>query len=148
MPDVEVRFISAAETRPLRQAILRPGRPPETLIYPEDEDEEAAHFGAYVRGELVGVASVYRRTLPGADDLNAWQLRGMATLESVRGRGYGKTILKRCVEHVAQRHGSILWCNARKGAVGFYEASGFEIVGEEFDVPDIGAHFVMRRRVG
>ena len=148
MSDVEVRFISAAETRPVRAAILRPGRPPETLIYPEDGDEEAAHFGAYARGELVGVASLYHRTLPGEDDPNAWQLRGMATLESVRGRGYGKMILDACIEHVSRKRGSVLWCNARKGAVGFYEASGFKIVGEEFDVPDIGAHFVMLRRMG
>ena len=91
---------------------------------------------------------LYHRTLPGEDDPNAWQLRGMATLESVRGRGYGKMILDACIEHVSRKRGSVLWCNARKGAVGFYEASGFKIVGEEFDVPDIGAHFVMLRRMG
>ena len=37
-----------------------------------------------------------------------------------------------------------LWCNARLHAVGFYERQGWKVEGDEFDVPDIGPHFVMR----
>lgn len=147
MPDVEVRFISAAATRPLRAAILRPGQPPETLRYPGDDADDTTHFGAYSRGELVGIASVYREAMSGADDADAWRLRGMATAAAVRGRGYGRMILDRCVEHVADRNGSVLWCNARTSAAGFYEASGFATMGGEFDIPGIGGHFVMLRRL-
>lgn len=147
MPDVEVRFITAAETRPLRAAILRPGQPPETLIYPGDEADETAHFGAYSGGELVGIASVYREPLPHENDSNAWRLRGMATITAMQGRGYGRTILEACVEHVARQGGTVLWCNARTSAAGFYEAVGFHTIGDEFDIPGIGGHFVMSRRV-
>lgn len=151
MPDVEVRFISADETRPLRAAILRPGQSPETLIYPGDDADETAHFGAYRGGELIGIASVYREPVPrengsGEDDPNAWRLRGMATITSMRGRGYGRMILEKCVEHVAREGGTVLWCNARTTAAGFYETLGFHIIGHEFDIPGIGAHFVMLRR--
>lgn len=148
MPDVEVRVITAAETRPLRAAILRPGQPPETLRYPGDDADETTHFGAYSGGELIGIASIYREPSPHEDDPNAWRLRGMATTTAMQGRGYGRKILVACVEHVARQRGSVLWCNARTSAAGFYQASGFDIVGDEFDIPGIGAHFVMLRRVG
>ena len=38
--------------------------------------------------------------------------------------------------------------NARTLAVPFYRAHGFVSVGEEFEIPDVGPHFVMRGEVG
>lgn len=147
MSDVEVKFITSAETHPLRAAILRPGQPPETLRYPGDDADETRHFGAYSAGELMGIASIYREASPHEDDPNAWRLRGMATITVMQGRGFGRTILEACIEHVTRRDGTVLWCNARTSAVGFYKASGFDIIGEEFDIPGIGAHFLMLRRI-
>ena len=34
----------------------------------------------------------------------------------------------------------ILWCNARTTAFGFYEKMGFNIVVDEFDIPNLGPH--------
>ena len=34
----------------------------------------------------------------------------------------------------------ILWCNARTTAFEFYEKMGFTIVGDEFDIPNLGPH--------
>ena len=33
-----------------------------------------------------------------------------------------------------------MWCDARVGAVGFYERMGFAVVTEEFDKPEVGPH--------
>jgi len=41
----------------------------------------------------------------------------------------------------------LIWCNARTSAVEFYRKLGWEILGTEFDVPDVGPHFHMWRRV-
>jgi hypothetical protein len=36
-----------------------------------------------------------------------------------------------------------VWCNARTPAVGFYEKLGFSTIGEEFELPPIGPHYLM-----
>ncbi len=59
MPDFEVRLITAGETLPLRHAILRAGLPRETAIFPGDEAESSRHFGAFLEGKLVGVATIH-----------------------------------------------------------------------------------------
>ena len=42
-----VRPITAPETRPMRQVVLRPGKTLEELVYPGDDDELCAHLGAF-----------------------------------------------------------------------------------------------------
>ena len=140
--------ISAEAVLPLRQAILRPGRPLEDAVFPHDTDPETVHFGAFVDEELVGVASVYHEPQPGRDDPLEWRLRGMAVTERMQRQGIGSALLRACVTHVREQGGRLLWFNARTAAVPFYRAHGFAVVGEEFEIPDVGPHFVMRGRVG
>lgn len=143
-----IRAISAAETRPIRSQILRPGTPPEQLVYPGDDAPEAFHAGAFQDGQLVGIATiyaepppdVYRNTLP---DGEAFRLRGMATLPSVRGQGLGRQVLEACFDHVRAHGARLLWCNARSGALDFYRTLGLRTIGPEFDIPGIGPHYVM-----
>ena len=52
-----------------------------------------------------------------------------------------------CIEHAGTEGGSELWGNARMPAVGFYRRAGLEVVGAEFEVPGIGPHVVMVRRL-
>ena len=153
-----VRPVTAAEVRPLRSTVLRPGTPPETLVYPGDDARLALHVGGGERPSLDGIATVYPEPPPeahrGAIPEDAYEtgasfrLRGMATSERERGTGLGRELLAACFEHVRQSGGRVLWCNARSPAVGFYERMGMETVGEEFDMPGIGPHFVMWREVG
>ena len=94
---------------------------------------------------MVGIASLYRE--PGPGGAHGWRLRGMATAPEVRGQGFGMALLVACVDHVAAGGGGELWCNARGPAVGFYRRAGFDVVGDEFDIPGIGPHVVMTRTV-
>ena len=134
-----IRAITAAETRPLRHRVLRPTQAAESTLYPGD-DQASVHLGAFEGDRLVGVASLYAEPRTGA--AGGWRLRGMATAPEVRGRG-----LAASVSHAAGQGGGELWCNARLAAVGFYAARGFEVVSDEFDVPDIGPHVVMATTV-
>ena len=144
---VEVRPVAATETRPLRHLVLRPGQPAESTVSPGDDDPDTRHLAAFVDGQLVGIASIYREARSGADILPGWRLRGMATSGEARGTGVGRALLGACLEHVAAEGGGEVWCNARTEALGFYAAAGFEIVGEEFEIAGIGLHRVMRRDV-
>jgi ribosomal protein S18 acetylase RimI-like enzyme len=139
-----IRRVTAEDIRPLRHSVLRPGQAFLETRYPGDD--AGLHFGAFDGDRLVGIASLYEE---GRADgpAGGWRLRGMATDPNVRGAGYGAALLAACVEEVAGAGGTEVWCNARMAAVGFYRRAGFEVVSEEFDVPGIGPHLVMARRV-
>ena len=144
---ITVRVITAPEARPLRHAVLRPGRPLSAGNFSGDDDPTTRHFGAYRDGVLLGVASVYRAELPEKPGVPAVQLRGMAVEPDVRGSGIGRQLIHACVEFSRDNGVGLLWCNARVTAVGFYRKLGFEIIGEEFEIPDVGPHFRMALRM-
>jgi predicted GNAT family N-acyltransferase len=140
----EIRRITAAETIPLRHSVLRPGRPVEQAHFPGDDDPRTAHFGGFKDGHLLCVASLFASALPGEERAQAFQLRGMAADPVARGLGLGTALVKACAQHAGNNRAKLLWCNARTSAAGFYSRLGFEIVGNEFDIPDVGPHFRMR----
>jgi GNAT superfamily N-acetyltransferase len=159
--DVGVERIPTAASYPLRHAVLRPHQPFEAAAWEGDDDPTTATFGAVDRatGAVVGVATVFPEPAPfelsevglgagTASKETTWRLRGMATDEAVRGRGIGSKVLDAVVAHVGAEGGELLWCNARVGAVAFYERAGFRTWGELWDLPTVGPHVVMWRRVG
>lgn len=144
---VAVRPITAAATWPLRLSVLRPGRPAAAAQFPGDDLSSTKHFGAFQGDELVGIASLFPAEMPEHPGVSAWQLRGMATAPSVRGAGFGRALLAACVAFASASGKQLIWCNARTSAIKFYRKLGWEILGEEFDVPDVGPHFHMWRWV-
>lgn len=148
--DWVARQVPAAATRPLRLDVLRPGQPPESAVYPGDDDPQTVHFvaeaGGEAEGQTVGIASLYAEARAGGPS-PGWRLRGMATARHARGTGAGGALVQACVDHVADRGGGELWCNARVSASGFYLRHGFDVVGERFEIEGIGPHEVMRRAV-
>jgi GNAT superfamily N-acetyltransferase len=146
--DVRVAPIAVADARVLRQRILRPHQTVDELVFERDDADDSLHVGAFVTGRLAAIASVMRDEGTDAPGSRAWRVRGMATVEDLRGRGLGRAVLERCLEHADAQGAAIVWCNARTGAVGFYERLGFEVASEPFDVPAIGPHVRMIRRLG
>lgn len=140
---IEIERVTAADTAPLRQEVLRPHQTVEDLAGGPD-DEQAVHFAAIANGKVVGTASVRPEAPPWASDDRAWwRLRGMATAESWRGRGVGTAILGAVMDHVRRGGGDLLWCNARAPAVAFYQRSGLVTRGEGWLDPVIGPHIAM-----
>jgi GNAT superfamily N-acetyltransferase len=134
--DVLVRAVPLAQTRRLRQAVLRPHATLEQMA----AHEPAAAFavGAFDGEELIAVGFV-------APDggLGAWRVRGMATAPHARGRGAGTLVLEALLRHATTRGARRIWCNARTPARAFYERAGLRVVSEAFEIPEIGPHFVM-----
>ena len=71
----------------------------------------------------------------------------MATRPEERGRGHGRALLDGLLERVGADGEALVWCNARVAALSFYRRAGFEPVGLPFDLPVIGEHRAMQRRV-
>ena len=146
---VTVRAVPAAETLPLRQQVLRPHQTLDELREPDDDTAASASFVAVDgTGEVVGTGVVSRRPPPWtpAGDGDGWQVRAMAVAPGQRGRGVGRAVLDALLAHVDAAGGDTVWCNARVPAAAFYERAGFTVVGEPFDLPDIGPHVVMTTR--
>lgn len=139
---MDIRPITAEQTRPLRQAVLRPHQQARELVYHGDDAPDTLHVGAFSGDQLVGVASVYREGDPGA-----WRLRGMAVTPALQRTGIGTALLDACIAHVKSHGGTRMWFNARTSAVAFYRRYGFQIQGEEFVLPDIGPHYIMGRSI-
>ncbi|MBX9399492.1 GNAT family N-acetyltransferase [Streptomyces sp. TRM72054] len=144
-----VRPASAADVRPVRQQVLRPGQPAESCAYPEDDRPRTRHFAALHKGRVVGTASLYDEDLPDSHAVpgplsgRGRRLRGMATTEEVRGSGAGAALLRTVLTHATLEGAGVVWCNARSSAAGFYARHGFQVLGEEFELPEIGPHFLM-----
>ncbi|MEV6107894.1 GNAT family N-acetyltransferase [Streptomyces sp. NPDC051940] len=140
--------VPVADIIPLRWAVLRPGMPRESALFAEDDAPGAFHMAAYTDdGEVGAVVSFCPEQLPG-EDAKAYRFRGMASEPALRGQGYGEAVLRAGLKAAADRGAEVVWCNARSVARGFYEKYGFEVRGEEFEIPTVGLHWVMAIAVG
>ena len=140
MPRFELRGVPLAETRPLRQQVLRPHQTVDDLA--ADEPAGAVAFGAFEGSELVAVGLVGPDGEPGD-----WRVRGMATAPSARGRGAGTAILQALVHHAITHGARRVWCNARTPALTLYQRAGFVVASDEFEPADIGPHYRMELSV-
>jgi ribosomal protein S18 acetylase RimI-like enzyme len=138
---ITIEQVDATETHPLRAQELRQGRP---LEMDGDDAPYALHLAARVDGDsIVGVVRFHPRDCPWRPGEGSWQLRGMATDPRVRGLGVGRALVAEGLVRVAARGGDLVWCDARKPAVGFYERIGFTAVTEEYDLRPVGPHIGM-----
>jgi GNAT superfamily N-acetyltransferase len=141
---LQIRPVTAADTFPLRQRVLRPHDTVDELARRWDGDPDACHFAAVESGTVIGSASVGRDSPPwAADPSPSWRLRGMATAEDRRREGVGTALLEAVIDHVRQRGGGLLWCNARMAAVSLYQHAGFTTRGDGWDDPNLGPHIAM-----
>ncbi|MDQ3101462.1 MAG: GNAT family N-acetyltransferase [Bacteroidota bacterium] len=138
-----VKFIKAAETYPLRLKVLRPGGVEEDCHFANDRLEGAFHLGVHLGEERISVASFYPEKQPTLNGWKQYRLRGMATDPEHQGKGAGKRLMVFAIEHIKAQRADMLWCNARVIAIPFYEKIGFEIKGDQFEIPGIGPHFLM-----
>jgi len=142
-----IKFIPAEAVTSVRNIVLREGKmPPGQPHWPTDDLEGAFHLGYFVGDELACVASFHPESY-GEFTGTGYQLRGMATLETYRGKGFGNQLLNFGIVYLRGQKANYLWCNARKKALRFYESIGFEIISDEFDVPGIGPHCVMYLKI-
>jgi aryl-alcohol dehydrogenase-like predicted oxidoreductase len=139
VPEITVRPVTAAQTRPLRHEVLRPHESIEAVMAHEAPGVFA--IGAFEGEELLAVGLIAPDGEPGG-----WRVRGMATVPGARGRGTGSAVLGALVRHALASGARRIWCNARTPARSLYQRAGFGLISEEFDIPGIGPHVVMELR--
>ena len=140
-------FISAKETYPLRLEVLwQHKKSLEECRLDIDDLESTFHVGALKNGELVSVGTFLVQRNEKFKEKYQYRLRAMATSPKVRGENFGKKIIEFAMNELQNRKVELLWCDAREVALGFYEKMGFTVVGDFYDVPQIGPHKLMYKK--
>lgn len=135
-----VREVAVADTRALRQSVLRPHQSVAAMA--ADEAEGVIAVAAYRGASIVAVGLIAP-----SPEREGWRIRGMATVPEARGQGAGSAVLTELLRRAVTAGAGRVWCNARTPARRFYERAGFAVCSAEFDVPPIGPHVVMERAV-
>jgi GNAT superfamily N-acetyltransferase len=140
---MEVLRIKSIDTYPIRHKMLRPTGTVEDCMFQGDNDEMTFHLGAFVDKKLVSVASFYFENHPSFQDAYQYRLRGMATIPEHQGQGLSSSLLRTAFPVIKQNQCTLLWCNAREKAMGFYTKVGFQSSGELFTIQNVGKHILM-----
>ncbi|WMN89340.1 GNAT family N-acetyltransferase [Vibrio parahaemolyticus] len=125
---MKVQRINAEQTLQLRQQVLWPTQSIEFCKVADDET--GYHYGGYVDGDLVGVASVFFNE-------GSARLRKFAVFPSLQGRGLGSLMLETMIADAKTLNAEIFWCDARESALGIYQKFGLQKEGERFYKSDI-----------
>lgn len=112
-----------------------------------DDMEGTFHVGAFKKKELVSIGTFLIQRNEIFKEEKQYRLRAMATSPIVRGENFGKKVIEFAIQELRNRKVDLLWCDAREIALGFYEKMGFTVVGDFYDVPQIGPHKLMYYKI-
>ena len=140
--------LTAAQTHPLRLAVLRRGTPSRDVAFVEDELATTLHLGVELDGVVVAVSTWIHKSHPDLPSIPGAQLRGMATVPDLQGQGIGGELVETGVERMFGSGRDLIWARARDTALEFYERHGFVRRGPGYVdvVTGIPHHDIVRRR--
>lgn len=144
---ISYTLISSLETHAVRHAVLRAGKPISSCIFDGDDTPTTIHIGGFYKNKLIAVVSLFKKKNEAISSTNAYQLRGMAVLEKYQGQGHGRKIIAVAETILEKKNVFIVWMNARESAIPFYINSGYSKFGPIFDIPDVGLHQVMYKKL-
>ncbi|TFY64889.1 hypothetical protein EVG20_g5794 [Dentipellis fragilis] len=145
---LDIRPITAADTIPVRHAVLWPNSPRDHVCLPEDD--AGLHFGAFVAGqpEPIAVISLFSETIPAVDSTTStdhtdmvlqnapetiFRFRKFACDQRYQGRGIGSALLQHVLTHARAELGAhTVWCDARLSTAEWYQRRGLVPFGEPF----------------
>jgi len=146
--DILVESVRLEDIIDIRHQILRQGQSRSSCYYPEDSYKKTIHYAAKNENEIIGCASIYKESHPDFTLKQSWRIRGMAVINQYQGQNIGAQLLETCINYAILQKAGIIWCNARINAVKFYKNAGFKIIGDEFEIENIGPHFLMAKNLG
>ena len=148
MINASAKIIASKETYPLRLKVLWPHKNSLNECGIDVDDLAGTfHVGAFKNDELVSIGTFLVQNNEKFKEKTQYRLRAMATSPKVRGENFGKKVIDFALDELKNRKVELLWCDAREVALGFYEKMGFTIVGDFYNVPLIGPHKLMYKKI-
>lgn len=143
----KIELVKNVETLHLRQKVLKPQLPFEKCVNPGDDLASTLHFGLFKNTSLISIATFLHESHPEFCSGFPYRLRGMATDFDFQKKGHGAKLIQHAQIYLAKKGCDFIWCNARETAFPFYKTLGFQFYGDIFDIPGIGPHKVMYKRL-
>ncbi|MES2619651.1 MAG: GNAT family N-acetyltransferase [Bacteroidota bacterium] len=129
-----------AQALALRTEVLRKPLGLEFTAAELNKDRKDIHFGLF-EGDVI-LACL---TLTKADN-SRMKMRQVAVNFDAQGKGLGSKLSKAAEAFAKESGFQIMFCNARKVAVPFYEKLGYKIVSDEFTEVNI-PHYTMQKQL-
>ena len=140
-----IKKIDTKTTFSVRKPVLRPHQPLESCHFEGDNLPSTTHFGFYDDENMVGIVSTFEKINENWKIKCQMQVRGMAILENFQKKGIGEQLMNEVINLANEKKVEVIWFNARKNAVPFYEKLGFHIKGTAFEIETVGTHYLMYR---
>jgi ribosomal protein S18 acetylase RimI-like enzyme len=138
MPDhsfsFSIRSVGVEQVLALRGAVLLNGDS-NSSRFTGDDRESTLHLAVYEGNEIVAVSTICEESAPDSGGDSAWRLRGVAVEPRLQGYGFGRVLVKLCIEHARRHRAERVWCTARESAKRFYDALGFVSSRPSFTLP-------------
>lgn len=145
---VNIDLIPVTRTLPLRQKLLRPGRPLSSCQFDKDNDPNTHHWGAFSDGVLVGILSAMPNSCEAFPTDNAFQFRGMAVDPDYQRQGIATRLLLTAESYLGNHFTpDLFWLNARVHAQALYSTIAYQPKGEIFDIPTVGPHLLFIKKL-
>lgn len=141
----KIKKITAETTFSVRNPVLRPNQPVESCRFEGDNLPSTTHFGYFEDEKLVGIVSVFEKANPNWQTNKQIQVRGMAILDEFQKKGIGEKLMQSVINLAQENRMELIWFNARKNAVPFYEKLNFHTYGTAFEIETVGTHYLMYR---
>lgn len=145
--EYKVKAVPVEDILPIRSQELREGQTIEQCRFEEDEAETTVHLGLFNEGKIIGCVTIIKKDHPQFSEDNQYQYRGMAVTKAYQGNAIGNLLLNKADRILMDRGSSFIWIHARETALNFYRRNGYNVVGASFDIPNIGKHYLMYKRL-
>ncbi|MFV5694723.1 GNAT family N-acetyltransferase [Flavobacterium sp. LB3P122] len=142
-----IKQISALETFPVRHPVLRANKSIDSCHFDGDNLKATIHFGLLDQNNLIGVISIFEAKNDLFTAEKQFQIRGMAVLKEYQKKGFGKKLICNSEKHCSDQNVNLIWFNARKEAIRFYEKMGYQVKGSPFEIKGVGEHVIMFKKM-
>ncbi len=105
-----------------------------------EKDKHDIHLGLFENDKILACITLTRC------DNNRMKMRQVAVEEAEQGKGLGRELSAAGEKYALENGFEIMFCNARKTAVPFYESMGYRIIGDEFTEVNI-PHYTMEKKL-
>lgn len=144
---IRIKEITANKCYFIRHEVLWQHKVFEDCGIDIDDQDGAFHLGAYLNDELISIASFFKQNHFKFSEPNQYRLRAMATITRAQNKGAARALLNYAFQKLQDERQNLLWCDARIIATEFYEKLGFVKVGDTYEIPIIGYHYLMYKKI-
>jgi len=144
MKEIETTLIKSHLTHQIRRKVLWPHKKQENCSINEDLLEETFHVGVFFNKEIVSIGTFIKTNNKVFESkYSQYRLRAMGTNKDYQKKSMGKQLILYAKKILIEKNVEILWCDARKKAIPFYQKLGFKTKGNYYKIPEIGLHKLM-----